>query len=500
MHLGLDVSELTFWGGLAPEGRINEPDYHAEHRLILKLIFTFLDIQSSKSDIMLPGYFVADDANIADTFSGARSALLLLGEKLSALGGHFYHFGETLFKESWQKQTFFKQGLIDRLEHFFEYSRSTTQAQARIGLEAIDQYRKDKGYDTRRTHEFEYDLVWDLQAAISSQLDRWVSLREMGVMFKGRDATGQPLGDDFFFRRVQGTPMRVRQDSLGELMLWIENPISWEHKGIEYKIELQGADLELARQAILAYNVREYQGKNVYIYNEESSNAKTERIFQALLIAYSKHPAINKGFNKKGITFRQLFEGTIGKYRTFHRYYKEGKPLTERLCRHILFQAHKDALHLYVPLEFRSLLKAISQQIPHWWILNRDDRLHEIITNYHESITTVAANLKKLRSQPELVDYVDSMISNSPFKTIFSITDEDCSKLIDLGLDQYYSLLESLSMDSRKIKAPPKRMSSVEKGECVFCGKFFKSENALEAHLKLCKLAPDDQRTLKSLK
>lgn len=363
----LFVLPFTGMMGIAASSRQNPQDYHVERRFILKLMLAFLEISSYQSKIKLPGYFKSEDESLADTFRGARSGLNVLGETIKNLAGDFYRFGESLFKETWYEKSFLKQATINKLEHFILYTRGINQGQVRIVLDAIDQYRKERGYDTRKTHECEHDLIWDLHAALSSQLGRYVSLREMGIMFKGRDAAGTPLGDDFFYRRVQGTPMKIRQDSLGELMLWIENPITWEHKGVMHAIKLQATNLELARQALLAYNSRVYHSKNVYIVDENAPNVHSLRMVNLLLSAYSKNEFKNPNYGKKGITFRQLFEGIIGKYRTFFRYQKDGKEFAKHLIEAIIRQVNKDGMSLFAPTEYYQLMKEIKDLYPYYY-------------------------------------------------------------------------------------------------------------------------------------
>jgi hypothetical protein len=310
------------------------------------------------------------DSYLGPNGRGRNQLLLELGNRLNNLGGDFYSFGETLFSETWQKKQIFWENTIDKLESFFMYIEALTPKQFKAGLAAIEGYRKNMGYFDRSTvaSRFEWDLARGLQNILSSQLGRWVSQREMGIMFKGRNSFGEALEDDFFTRRVKGKKQQLRQDLLGELMIWIENPITWSHGGDEYSMQLTGSTLEQAKIILNIYNEQVYDSKNVYLFDPTSPNSKTNKIFQTLLVVYSKHPVINKNYGKKGIAFRPLFQKTIGMYRTFHRYFKEGKPLSERLAKHILFQAYDDALQLYAPREFRTLLNAISEQIPHWWI------------------------------------------------------------------------------------------------------------------------------------
>ncbi len=269
---------------------------HQTRRFILKLIYTFFN-PSWDNVMRLPGYFELHPERTLPPFNEV-SALLELGRHLNDIEGQFYSFSETLFKEAWQGEQVFWGNTVDKLEDFFMYIQVLTQGQVNSGLKAIEDYRRDMGYYTRRTTagRVEWDLARDLQQAVSRQLGRWISLRELAIMFRGRDGIGIPNDDSFFIRRMGSNRQKFRKDSIGDLMLWIDNPIIWSHKSQEMTIQLSGDNYNLAKQSILLYNSRVYNSKNVYVVNEEASNVKSLSITNTLLLAYSKHPFINRNF------------------------------------------------------------------------------------------------------------------------------------------------------------------------------------------------------------
>ncbi|MFW9825484.1 MAG: hypothetical protein ACFFE4_21255 [Candidatus Thorarchaeota archaeon] len=352
-----------------------------------------------RGQLKLPGYF---ELHPEGALSGETSSLLELGREFNRLGDQFYGFSESLFKETWQGDQVFWANSIDKFRDFFTYCRALSQNQVSKGLKAVEEYRKEMGYYTRMTTagRNEWALARDLQTAISNQLGRWVSLREMGIMFRGRDILGNPNDDSFFTRRMQGNKQKFRKDSIGDLLLWIANPINWESKSISYTIQLNGDNYNLAKQSILLYNARVYNNKNVYIVDEDATNTKSLRIITTLLLAYSDHPWINTNFGKKGIAFRPLFEH-LGAYnwRIFRTGFKE--ELSVRQARHLLFKAHEDALHLHNSRGFLVLCRQIRDLHPYWWyttfgIGNLDTYIMKDMILYHRTYEQKMENYYKL--------------------------------------------------------------------------------------------------------
>lgn len=338
--------------------------HHRTKRFILKLIDAFFDL-SYDSNIKLPGYFKLHPEG---TLTGDTSALLELSRKLNDLGGDFYSFGEFLFKDAWQKEQIFWPATVDKFEDFFTYCTALNQKQAASGLQAVDDYVKEMGYYTRLTTagKLEWDVAKDLQTAISRELGRWVSLREMGTMFRGREYSGNPSDDSFFIRRIQGTEQKFRKDSIGDLLSWIEDIISWNHDGVDYSIQLSGDNYNLAKHSLSLYNDHVYNSKNVYVVDEEAPNVKSLKIINTLLLGYSEHPGINKNFAKKGIAFRPLFE----RLEAYNWRVCRGESIefSEKQVKHLLFKAKEDAMQLFAPRKFQTLINQIKDLYPHWWL------------------------------------------------------------------------------------------------------------------------------------
>ncbi len=57
---------------------------------------------------------------------------------------------------------------------------------------------------------------------------------------------------------MQGIEQKFRKDSIGDLLSWIENSISWNHDSTDYTLQLSGDNYNLAKHSLLLYNDRTY--------------------------------------------------------------------------------------------------------------------------------------------------------------------------------------------------------------------------------------------------
>ena len=353
-------------------------DYHHERRFMLKLVFAFFHI-SYKGGIKLPGYF---ELHSEGSFTGETSALLELGRLFKQRSGTFYQFGESLFKDAWQKNTRFWPATMDRLEHFYMYSRALTARQRGLSLMAVQDYRASQGYFTRdpRFNGREWDLARTLQTALSNQLGHYISISEMAIMFKGRKVDLKPKQDDFFRRRLYtSTRMRFSTKSLKDLMDFVTNPIEWKF-GVagnlrQYRVQLAGVNLALARNAILDYqNIVWGAVRSPYLIPANAPNGDELLILEILRLAYSKHPHLNPNYGVKEISQKTLFEDIIGLKRTFDRYLDNNIPFSSRLLTYIYRHARMDLLQWHAPQEYADLCRAMSiysREFKSYWITDQ---------------------------------------------------------------------------------------------------------------------------------
>jgi hypothetical protein len=363
----------VFMGGMSAR-RINPREeaktgHHREKRLILKLIFTILDI-SFKGDIKLPGYY--DQKNVEGKLE--YSSLYILGRELKNLGGDYYVFGEKLFANVWEKERSFLRQTIDKFEHFLRYCRSLTNEQRRLGIDAINQYREEKNYPSKYVQSGpQFYLIEMLQIALSNEIGRYISLSEMGTMYKGRNANDKPKQIDYFSRRLRvkksnndkKTISKFSEKALKDLKDWIKNPIEWymikDSIRIDYRIELSGKNLEIARTAIDQYSKFVYGEAEQYLVPSDSPNKDNSKIFEILRSAYSRHPHLNPDFGERHLTLNSLVMDILKDEKIYNEAYN-GKPLSNKKILLLVERARSDLLQIYAYNEYNDLVNELQRQ------------------------------------------------------------------------------------------------------------------------------------------
>lgn len=283
------------------------------------------------------------------------SALIKLGNIMTVLGGKYYSFYPSYFAEKWTYKTEFKSDMINKLEHFFTFSKGISSMTRFLAIKALNEYQIGRGFKTRKTavNNLEFDLIRAMQVAISNELGKYIGVSELSTIFKGWDG---------YFRRIIHHSERnnIGARTLNQIIKMIGDQITYNHKGKTINFQLRDENLEIITDAIKVYrDVRLNDLKYKYVVPLDAPNKQDMLIIELLRLGYSKQPLYNP--SGKEITYGKLY--TILK-KDYYQVYNNKYHFSLKSVEYILDRISKDLLDLFAPEEYNLLTTELSSYKP----------------------------------------------------------------------------------------------------------------------------------------